>query len=97
MNKNVGEIQDKIKGSKNIVDYDEMEMRYLQRPIGSALYKGRPRKPESERAKPTDRITCKICGKEYFRSGSAKHKLTKYHILHEDLNKKLMRILLKPE
>lgn len=94
MSSDIEQIQEKIKTDKNILKYVEEEIRYLQKPIGSALYKGRPRKPDNEKAKPTDRITCEICGKEYFRSGSANHKATKHHIIHQDLNKKLMKILL---
>lgn len=94
MPSDISKIQEKIKNDKNIIAYIEEEIRYLQKPIGSALYKGRPKKTESEKAKPTDRLTCEICGKEYFRSGSAKHKATQHHILHQNLNKKLMKMLL---
>lgn len=90
----VPKIQEKIKNDKNIIGYIEEEIRYLQKPLGSALYKGRPRKSDDEKAKPTDRLTCEICGKDFFRSGRSKHKTTQYHILHQNLNKKLMKMLL---
>ena len=91
----IQKMQERIKVDKNITNYSEDEMRYIQRPIGDAIYRGRPRKNDSEKAKPNDRIICEICGKEYFRSGSANHKATKYHQIHKDLNSKLVKLLLK--
>lgn len=89
---NLNNIQDKIKYDKNICQYSVDEMRYVQRPIGKALYVGRP--ATGSTAFPTDRIKCDICGKEFFRSGRANHKKTKYHLLYEGLNKKLTKILI---
>ena len=94
MDHNIQKIQEKIKNDKNIIGYQEEEIRYLQKPIGGALYRGRPKKNESEKAKPTDKLTCEICGKEFFRSGRTQHKNTQYHILHQNLNKKLMKMLI---
>lgn len=90
----ISKIQDRLKRDKNIINYIEEEIRYMQKPLGSALYKGRPRKDDEDKAKPTDRLVCETCGKEFFRSGRAQHKATQYHILHENLNKKLMKMLL---
>lgn len=92
MNIELQNIQDKIKEDKNICQYTVDEIMYVQRPIGKALYAGRP--ATGSAAKATDRIKCEICGKEFYRSGRTNHKKTKHHILYEGLNKKLAKILI---
>lgn len=91
-------VQENLKKGLSLTNYSEEELKYLQKPIGKAIYKnstkGRPRKQEHEKCKPTDKITCEICGKTYIRSGSAAHKITNYHKLHERMNTKLRKILL---
>ncbi len=82
---------------KPITELTKDEFQYTQTPIGGPTYKhnlkrGRPI-PENGKAKPTDRIKCEICGKEYFRSGSTKHKRTEYHRAMERVNKKLLDLL----
>ncbi len=89
----ISKIQEKIKDDKNIAEYSEEELKYLQKPIGKALYRGRPKIDETKKAKATDKIVCEICGKSFFRSGRTKHKRTKFHMLHENMNKKLMKML----
>lgn len=93
MSSELQNIQEKLKVDKNISEYTVDELKYLQKPIGKALYRGRPKKDDNDRAKPTDRLKCEVCGKEFFRSGRTKHNQTKHHLLHEKMNKKLMKML----
>lgn len=94
MNTNIEKIQKKIKYDKNIVNYEPEEIEYLQKPIGKAIYIGRPKKREEDKAKPTDRIKCEICSKEFYRSGRANHKKTAYHKAHERMNSTLRKVLI---
>lgn len=91
-------LQKTMKERKPILDMSKEEFDYSQKPIGKAIYKhssGRPKVDRSEKAKPTDRITCKECGKEYFRSGSACHKRTVFHTERARVNKKLAKLLIE--
>jgi|ERR1700759_5798595 len=94
-------IQDNLKKGYGLNNYSIEELKYLNKPLGKAIYtstiknKGRPRKNENEKCKPSDRIICEICNKEYTRSASFKHKSTQYHQLHERMNKKLRKVLLE--
>jgi len=85
---------------KQIIDMTKEELNELQRPMMKAKYKYEQEKKPRGRPKneipshPNDRITCSVCGKEYNRSGSTKHKKTKYHQDRDNLNKKLIKLLL---
>lgn len=90
------EARNTIKNNKNLTQYSIEELQYVQTPLGKACYKsGRPKKNEFEKAKPTDKITCEICGKNFFRSGRANHYKTEYHKAHNAMNSKLRKILIE--
>jgi hypothetical protein len=81
-----------------IIDMSKEQFEYSQRPLGKAIYKhniGRPKKEITEKALPTDRIKCDLCGKEYFRSGSYNHKKTVFHQEKLKVNKKLVKLLIE--
>jgi hypothetical protein len=86
---------------KQIVDMTKEELNELRRPMAKAKYKHEqePKKrgrPKNEiPSQPNDRITCSVCGKEYNRSGLTKHKKTKFHQDRDNLNKKLIKLLLE--
>lgn len=85
---------------KPILQLTKDEFQYTQTPIGGPTYKhnlkkrGRPTVETNQKKKPNDRIKCEICGKEYFRSGSTKHKRTEFHQAHVKINKKLLDLLI---
>lgn len=89
--------QKKLKSGDNLVHLDVTTLRYSKKPIGRAIYKahvGRPRKAETEKAKPTDRVKCHVCGKTIIRSGRGQHNNTKYHKLYTEVEVKLRKILI---
>ena len=90
------QIQKKIKTCKNLIDYDVDELDYVMKPVGNALYKGRgrPRKDDSDKAYPNDRVKCEVCSKYFTRSGRSSHNRTQYHQLHAKMNKKLRELLI---
>lgn len=89
-----------IEMDKPILEMTKEEFRYTQTPLGGPTYKhnvkkaGRPEVVPSKRKLPTDRLKCEICGKEYFRSGSYKHKQTAFHKDRMRMNKKLLELLI---
>lgn len=90
------EVKNKLKEAKSIPLMEEEELKYLQKPIGKAIYKrsvGRPRKPDDEKARPGDRVVCEICGGNFKRSHRSSHNKTKIHMVYENMNKKLMNLL----
>jgi hypothetical protein len=95
-----------LKSGKSIPLLSYKDMKRLQTPVGKAIYQssfnktqeekklGRPRKNNDEKAKPTDRIQCDICGNIFSRCHRAAHKKTKVHQAYEQMNQKLVKLLL---
>lgn len=103
-------LHDKIR-EQSPTQYDDDTLRYLYKSnIAKGIYKSseqlgsesesepktNPNQPK-KRALPTDRLVCKYCNKEYFRSGSTRHKRTVYHRLHENLSLRIKDILISNE
>lgn len=86
------EIKEKVKDDKNISEYDIDELRYVQTPIGKAVFKAD--KPEKVKTKPSDRVICDVCGKEFTRSGRTTHNRTQFHKLHASMNAKIKKLLI---
>lgn len=55
---------------------------------------GRPRKLESEKAKPSDYIECKICGQQFRRNNRTRHNNTKVHKMAENINNNIRTLLM---
>jgi|SRR5271154_1709771 len=95
---------DELKTGKSIPLLKYKDIKRLQTPVGKAIYEaskcddkrplGRPRKDESEKAKPTDRIQCEICGNIFSRCHRSAHRKTKIHQAYENMNQKLIKLLL---
>lgn len=80
---------------KELVLMDKDELKNIMKPLEKAKYKHNVGRPKKElHTKWSDRITCKICGKEYMRSNSSSHKKTNHHKLHEQMNNKIRDILI---
>lgn len=88
------ELKNKAKNDKNLVDYTVTELKYVQKPIGKAHYKGPGRPKSGSKSNPTDKVKCKICSKSYTRSNSSNHKKTVYHKTFEKLNNKMRKLLI---
>jgi hypothetical protein len=90
---------------KPILFMNKDEFKYINTPIGKAIYKESYEKKEDElvtpkqsryrgATKPTDRIKCKICGKIYSRNCKTHHDKTQHHLFYDNMNKKLRELLL---
>ena len=86
--------QQAIRDDGFILNYDDDTLKYIQKPIGKALQRGRPRKPEEEKGKPSDRIVCKLCHREFVRSNRSHHDKTERHKLYARVNQKLAKLVL---
>lgn len=83
-----------IFNDKNIVDYSENQLRYLQKPVGNAAFNTEVEPIKSNKKKNWfDRIKCDVCGKEFTRSARTKHNSTQYHQIYSCLNTKLIKII----
>lgn len=73
---------------------DNETIKYIREPIGKAIAsRGRPKAE-----KPThwsDKLKCKICGKEYFRSAVVAHKKTNHHKTYEKFDEKMRKLMLE--
>lgn len=80
---------------KQLLDMSRKEFDNIAKnPINKAVYKKRGRPAVIDMAKPTDRLTCSVCGKEFFRSGRTSHQRTVFHQERAKINKKLNELLL---
>lgn len=102
-NMEVYKLQEEIKKGKKIIEYDNETIKYIQKPLGKALYlnaidnNDSDHKNDNKKRKAlwNDRIQCKICGKKMLRSNQSKHKKTQYHMAFEKMNNKIRDLLLK--
>lgn len=96
------ELQEIMKNNKNIENYSDEALKYVQTPIGKAIYKteieekknklGRPKK--EERVKWSDRMICPICSRSVLRSNQSSHKKSQYCVAHKRMNEKIRKMLL---
>jgi hypothetical protein len=71
-------------------------IKYAQTPIGNTLLKrnvGRPRKDDKDKAKPGDKIECKICGLYYTRANVSKHNKIKIHKFALKMDNNMRKLL----
>lgn len=95
MSEKIQEIQNKIDKGEALTLYSTEELKYIQKPIGKAIYKnavGRPKK--DEKAKPSDRVVCDICGGKFVRSHRWDHNKTKVHQAYSKMNDQIRKLLL---
>jgi hypothetical protein len=90
----INKAKKQIRTKKYVLNYDDDALKYVQKPIGKALRKGKPKMAEEDKAKPTDRLVCELCGKEFVRWNRAHHKKSQRHQLYESVNKKLAKLVL---
>lgn len=81
--------------NKEILEMSRNEFNDLQKNvIKKAVYKKKGRPGVIDYAKPSDRLTCTVCGKDFTRSGRTGHQRTVYHQQRVQINKKLNELLL---
>jgi hypothetical protein len=84
---------------KELSQLSKEELIEIQKPIAKALYKNKVENNKTKKdkiyAKPTDRITCKYCGRTYIRSGKFNHDKTLIHKAYVDMNNKLRQLLIE--
>jgi len=90
----IKETKEIISSGKPIIDYDNNSLKYVQKPLGKALYRGRPRKNEEDKGKPTDKIKCSLCGNSFTRSNRSHHNKTQRHLLYDKVNKKMAKLVI---
>lgn len=91
---NIKKAQRQIINEDYIINYEDDTLKYVLKPIGQALKRGRPPIPEDQRAKPNDRIVCNLCKKEFVRANRSHHNKTERHKLYERINKKFTNLVL---
>lgn len=101
---NINEMKEKLREGKSITIQDNNLLKYaIIDPIGNSIYNDSlDNKSEDDceiipkkKAKWSDIIECKTCGKKFTRSARTNHCKTQYHQLHESINAKLKDLLLK--
>lgn len=96
----IRKIQEELKEGKPLTFLPNEDIRYLEKPLGKAIYKsavGRPRKKEKDKAKPSDRLICDICNEKFTRSHRWSHNQTKVHQAYMKMNDKMKKILLNED
>lgn len=96
----IKKFQEELKNGIGIPLYDTDTIRYLEKPIGKAIYKnaiGRPKKRDEDKANYYDRIVCDSCGIEYTRAHRSAHRKTKVHQAYEKMNNKMKKFLVNED
>jgi hypothetical protein len=87
-------LQEEIKTGKAMINFDTNTLDYVQKPIGSALYKaGKNTKSDKKDLKQI--VTCDVCGREYTKWNKTHHTRTKVHQLYAKVNQRMTELLLK--
>ncbi len=87
-------IQENIK-EKELINYNEDELKYITKPVGKAIYLGRGRPKKNNKLHWSDIITCNICNKTFTRSARTAHNKTNHHQIYLKINEKLRKILVE--
>lgn len=88
---NISNIHDNLKKCKSLPLLDENEIKYIQNPIGKAIIK---KSLDINKKHYSDKLICDICGGSFTRSHKSAHNKTKLHLAYDNMNKKLMKVLL---
>lgn len=87
---NKDEIREDLLIKKSLPLLDVEELKYVQKPVGKALYLNSKIKKETWKNK----IKCNVCGKHYTRSNLTHHRNTEIHKAFDNINKKMMEIFI---
>ncbi len=92
--------QDKLDKGYNLLQYDNEDVQYIEKPIGRAIYLN----SEIEMDKPEiigdgvpywkQRCKCKHCGIEISKAYYAQHRRTKACQVHQKVHKKVLDIII---
>jgi len=82
----------RVMETKEPIQMDEDELKYATKPIGRTHLSSK--KIEDKTKRKYKYIECNVCGKKYCTNNAGKHRRTQYHLVHENLNNKLKKILL---
>jgi hypothetical protein len=85
---NIEKAKSELREDKNLLLCSPETVQYVKTPIGKAIFRsrGRPSKSDEEKAKPTDKVVCKICGKTFVRSNRSRHNDTNHHKIYEKMS-----------
>lgn len=90
--------QKQLLSGKGLSICDNDTIKYTKEPIGKAIIntpnrsRGRPKNETPPHW--SDKIKCKICGKQYFRSALVAHKKTQYHQIYSKFDEKIRKLML---
>jgi uncharacterized protein with PIN domain len=90
--KEIKQLQDEIKSDKEMINYSDDALKYVQKPIGKAIHEGKIK--SNKNIKASDYVECQTCGKKYTKWNSGHHKKTQYHLMYEKVNKKMIKLVL---
>lgn len=90
----IEDIQTNLKDQKGLSQYNVEELKYVQKPLGKALYKHVGRPKSENKAHWNDKIICKICGGKFTRSARTGHDKTKVHQIYAKMNDKMRKLLI---
>lgn len=88
-------VRKKLKKQKGLGLYEPEEIKYLEKPIGKAVFIGPKEEPiKKQKSTPFDRVICDICGTEFTRGNRSKHNKTRHHRDFLVFNDKIRKIML---
>jgi hypothetical protein len=100
----IRKIKKSMKVIKGLGNQDEEVWDYVKKPIGKAYYlhhnnnikdeEVHEKVKDKDKIHWSDKLKCKICGRDYVRSNISNHKKTKYHLAYENINDKVQKFII---
>lgn len=86
------DIYENIKNNKSISLLEKDDLKLLQKPIAKSIYINN--NENNKKKHPSDILVCEICGNKFRRAHKSTHNKTKIHKAYENMNKKLLSLLI---
>lgn len=95
----IRKLKSEIKEKKGLANENLDIWSFIQKPIGKAYYKHNQENTEGDNVEDnkihwSDKIKCKVCGREYTRSNVSNHKKSQFHRTYENINNKVRKFIL---
>lgn len=89
------ENQNELRSGKHLTEISDEAVKYLKKPIGKAIYRGKldDINNKIKKADVRDRIKCPLCNKEYTRWNKSHHEKTQYHKMADNIVSKITKFL----
>jgi hypothetical protein len=90
-------IKERLKECDEMINYSALELDYINKPIGKAIYNRNSEIEHKTKKKwnPSEKVQCRLCGVWYSKANKTHHKRSKKHQLYKKVNDRFTELILK--